>query len=191
MFSSWTTTDIVTDPAEFTTSWYYPTFPTDWTAPTITATVDPDAMNHWAELTKYCWITDEDERHYFDPDELAGACQALLTSYCYPNPTQTVPTAAPKVPTVCTPDRSNYNYTAPPEPVDTPLPHQPNMIKGCYKFYKVVANDGCAAVAQNNNVVLDDFYKWNPDVQMDCKGLQAGTYVCIAYDPEAVKRWLW
>jgi hypothetical protein len=191
MFSSWTTTDIVTNPADITTSWYYPTFATDWTASITTASVDQAAIKHYEDLRKYCWITDEDERNYFDPDQLAGACQALVSTYCYPDPSQTVPTASPKIPTVCTPDRSYYNYTAPPEPVATPLPHQPNMIKGCYKFYKVVDKDGCAAVAKANNVALNDFYTWNPDVGTDCMGLQAGTYVCIAYDPQAVKRWLW
>ncbi len=190
MFSSWTTGVIVTNPPDITTTWYFPTFPADWTAPTTSASVDPAATKHYEDQRKYCWITDEDERHYFDPEEQSGACIGLVSTYCYPDPTQPVPTSAPKVPAVCTPDRSNYNYTAPPAPVETPHPYQPNMIKGCYKFYKVIANDGCAAIAKANNVTLDDFYKWNPDVMTDCRGLQAGTYVCIAYDPKAaVKRW--
>lgn len=191
MFSSWTTGVIVTNPADITTSWYWPTIGTDWTATITSASVDQSAIKHIEDLRKYCWITSEDESHYLDTEDLPGACQELVTTYCYPDPTGTVPTSAPKIPAVCTPDRSEYNYTAPPVPVATPHPFQPNMIKGCYKFYKVVTNDGCAAIAKANNVTLSDFYLWNPDVGTDCKGLQAGTYACIAYDPKAVKRWFW
>ena len=53
------------------------------------------------------------------------------------------------------------------------------MVSGCTKFYLVVQDDGCWAIAHNNNIALDDFYAWNPAVGTDCKGLQPTYYVCI------------
>jgi hypothetical protein len=43
------------------------------------------------------------------------------------------------------------------------------MVSGCTKFYLVVANDGCWAIAQSNSIELADFYKWNPAVGFDCQ----------------------
>ncbi|KAK3395031.1 LysM domain-containing protein [Podospora didyma] len=187
MFSSWTSGAIVTNPPDTSTSWYYRSYATNWTVPVSSATVDPAKNQHIEDLRKYCWITEEDLEHLVNPEDFPGACQPLLSTYCYPDPTvSATPTASPKIPAVCTPDRSEYSIVPPPKPVPTPLPHQPNMTKGCYLFYKVVANDGCAAIAKANNIALDDFYKWNPDVKTDCKGLQAGTYVCIAFDQRLV-----
>ena len=91
-----TTAFMTDDPRNTTTSYYHRTWNTDWESPVSTATVNQDEIRHIEELRKYCWITDEDERHLFDPDEYPGACQALLTAYCYPDPTQTAtPTAPP------------------------------------------------------------------------------------------------
>jgi LysM repeat protein len=61
----------------------------------------------------------------------------------------------------------------------TPTPIQTGMVKGCKSFYKVKKGDGCWAIANANNIKLDDFYKWNPAVKNDCSALQPDYNVCI------------
>lgn len=65
--------------------------------------------------------------------------------------------------------------------IATPTPIQSGMTGSCKKFYKVVANDGCWAIANAQKIDLNDFYKWNPAVNAggECKGLQANVYVCV------------
>lgn len=53
------------------------------------------------------------------------------------------------------------------------------MVSGCTKFYLVVANDGCWAIANANSIALEDFYAWNPAVGSDCATLQPTYYVCV------------
>jgi hypothetical protein len=53
------------------------------------------------------------------------------------------------------------------------------MVSGCTKFYLVIANDGCWAIAQSNSIALTDFYTWNPAVGSDCQTLQPKYYVCV------------
>lgn len=63
--------------------------------------------------------------------------------------------------------------------VVTPSPVQSNMVSNCDDFYLVQADDGCWAIANSNNIELNDFYTWNPSVKTDCTGLEAKVYVCI------------
>jgi hypothetical protein len=63
--------------------------------------------------------------------------------------------------------------------VTTPTPTQDGMASGCRTFYKVQPDDGCWAIANDNDISLDDFYTWNPAVKTDCSGLQANVYICI------------
>ncbi|PNP85446.1 hypothetical protein FNYG_01275 [Fusarium nygamai] len=58
-------------------------------------------------------------------------------------------------------------------------PVQTGMASNCDSFYKVKGSDGCWAIAHDNNIDLDDFYKWNPAVKSDCSGLQPNFYVCV------------
>jgi LysM repeat protein len=53
------------------------------------------------------------------------------------------------------------------------------MVQGCETFYLVVAGDGCWAIANQNDITLDDFYAWNPAIGKDCAKLQPDYYVCI------------
>ncbi|KAF2824331.1 hypothetical protein CC86DRAFT_420818 [Ophiobolus disseminans] len=53
------------------------------------------------------------------------------------------------------------------------------LVCGCTKFYRVVSQDGCWAIANANGITLEDFYAWNPATANECKNLQADTYVCI------------
>lgn len=63
--------------------------------------------------------------------------------------------------------------------VVTPSPIQTGMTKSCDKFYKVVKDDGCYDIAQDNKIALEDFYACNPAVKDDCTGMQANVYVCV------------
>ncbi|KAK5655842.1 hypothetical protein OQA88_5381 [Cercophora sp. LCS_1] len=67
IFSEWKTSLTMgdCDPANATTSWYTPTFNPSYEAPTSTISVNFTEIRHIEELRKYCWITDEDERHLF------------------------------------------------------------------------------------------------------------------------------
>ena len=69
--------------------------------------------------------------------------------------------------------------TTPGNGVATPTPVQDGMTKSCKKFYKVVSGDGCWAIANTNNIDLNNFYAWNPAVKTDCSGLFPNYYVCI------------
>ncbi|PHH83278.1 hypothetical protein CDD82_2458 [Ophiocordyceps australis] len=65
--------------------------------------------------------------------------------------------------------------------VPTPTPVQPGTIAGCKAFYKVQKNDHCIEVARINNITLQDFLKWNPEVDGGaCTNLWFGYYVCVS-----------
>jgi len=159
------------------------TFDPSWTPPVQTIPSDPEEQKKADEWLKYCWITPQDYDQGYDVYNQFNACQTLYWRYCAYNPSSPPPSPAlTYAPTICTPDRAAYVTTTDPEPVDTPLPTQPNMIRGCVKFYLVESGNTCAAVARAQGVALTDFYKWNPSVGSDCHGLQLNAYVCVGYD---------
>lgn len=55
------------------------------------------------------------------------------------------------------------------------------MTENCNKFYLVVRNDGCWAIANSNSISLDDFYAWNPALNVggECSKLQPDINVCV------------
>lgn len=53
------------------------------------------------------------------------------------------------------------------------------MINYCRQFYFVKPGDSCADIAKNNYISLNDFLKWNPKADNDCKGLWANAYACV------------
>ncbi|KAJ5085779.1 hypothetical protein N7532_010550 [Penicillium argentinense] len=61
----------------------------------------------------------------------------------------------------------------------TPYPIQTGIISTCDKFYKVLADDSCSDIANENDIPLPSFYDWNPAVKSNCAGLQAKEYVCV------------
>jgi hypothetical protein len=63
--------------------------------------------------------------------------------------------------------------------VSTPTPYQSGMVDDCDEFHLVVDGDGCAAIADDAGITLDEFYEWNPTVGSDCAGLWLGYYVCV------------
>ncbi|KAL5337117.1 hypothetical protein BJX70DRAFT_389455 [Aspergillus crustosus] len=61
-----------------------------------------------------------------------------------------------------------------------PTPTQSGLIPTCNSFYFVEEGDYCEEIVSSfGNFTLDQFYSWNPAVQNDCSGLQAGYYVCV------------
>ncbi|KAM0471052.1 hypothetical protein ACHAPX_009622 [Trichoderma viride] len=61
----------------------------------------------------------------------------------------------------------------------TPTPTQSGMVDRCSGFYKVKKGDECSSIAAHAKIDVEDFYKWNPAVKVDCSGLQAEVYVCV------------
>ncbi|KAK3303763.1 uncharacterized protein B0T15DRAFT_283482 [Chaetomium strumarium] len=71
--------------------------------------------------------------------------------------------------------------TQPGNGIATPTPILPGMVDYCKKFTKVNPGDTCDIISFfNGPISTADFIKWNPGVGgQECRGLQAGTYVCI------------
>ncbi|KAM7183358.1 hypothetical protein V8F33_013629 [Rhypophila sp. PSN 637] len=70
--------------------------------------------------------------------------------------------------------------TTPPVDPNKPSPTQPNVIKDCKAWYKVVRGDGCQSIVDRYKTFsLTQFYGWNPDVGNTCAGLPLDTYVCV------------
>lgn len=69
--------------------------------------------------------------------------------------------------------------TDPGNGIETPLPIQSGMTKSCDKFHFVKTNQGCAAIVSQYGITLANFYKWNPAVGSDCRGMWSNTYACV------------
>ncbi|OBT72741.1 hypothetical protein VF21_09001 [Pseudogymnoascus sp. 05NY08] len=61
----------------------------------------------------------------------------------------------------------------------SPTPIQPSMVGNCNKFYLVVANDQCGAIASTYGITLANFYRWNAGLTSTCSNLGLGDYVCV------------
>jgi hypothetical protein len=59
------------------------------------------------------------------------------------------------------------------------LPTQTSVARNCNKFAPYVTGVYCYDMAQKYGISVDDFYKWNPDVGTDCKGLWPGYAYCV------------
>lgn len=162
-------------------------FDPDYTWPAETITVNATYASLAAEYTRDCWITEEDWENGFDEESMPEACQTIMETYCTYDTDRPSPTTLSRAPAICTPDRSWYSLEPLPDPVHTPSPTQVGMTKGCNAFYKVQNGDNCSDVAADNDVSLNDFYKWNPDVGSDCRNLQLNVYVCVGYDERLIQ----
>ncbi|KAI5455804.1 hypothetical protein BGZ63DRAFT_338976, partial [Mariannaea sp. PMI_226] len=83
-----------------------------------------------------------------------------------------------------TPTKPPTTTTKPPKPTETcnpgaPQPVQPGAVCGCDKWHKVGETTTCAGIIDSNHISAENFYKWNPKVGKDCKGLWKGYYVCV------------
>ncbi|KAH7382372.1 hypothetical protein DE146DRAFT_740009 [Phaeosphaeria sp. MPI-PUGE-AT-0046c] len=119
------------------------------------------------------WFITAEYFAYYNPSTAAKCNLIVGNSYCteqdwgipHPIPSST----SSSVPTP----------TKPSNGIVTPSPIQDGMTENCNKFYTVIPNDGCWAIANSNSIELDDFYKWNPAVKNDCSKLQPKFNVCV------------
>jgi LysM repeat protein len=96
-------------------------------------------------------------------------CVGLIGQSTSPSPTPNPSSTVRPTPTITTPTNG----------IATPTPIQSGMVGNCNKFYFVVKDDNCYAIAQSNSVSLDQFYIWNPAAGSTCATLGLGTYVCV------------
>ncbi|KAK3175840.1 hypothetical protein K4F52_009947 [Lecanicillium sp. MT-2017a] len=68
--------------------------------------------------------------------------------------------------------------TDPGNGIPTPSPVREGMVKNCNDFYLVKSGDGCASIAKEVGIPLEDFYEWNPASGKDCSSLWLNTWVC-------------
>lgn len=80
---------------------------------------------------------------------------------------------------VCVGKKSTSTATPTATGIITPTPTQKGMPAGCASFHKVVQDEGCQQIADDNSVSLSDFLAWNPDVGNDCRNLKYDYYVCV------------
>lgn len=158
LFTSWIPGSTVDDAPDLTTSWYTPTLHPTATV-TSTATWNETLSSVVAELTQFCWLTDEDWAQGVNEEDYAEGCQTLLDTYCFPTADAPVPTSPARIPAVCTPDRATYVTPADPTTTNpagaTPTPYQPGMIAGCQRFYKVISGDTCQKIADELDITLE------------------------------------
>ncbi|KAK2764377.1 hypothetical protein FQN54_009071 [Arachnomyces sp. PD_36] len=91
-----------------------------------------------------------------------------------PTPTPT-PTGDP---TTTVPSTTGSTTTVP-TGSPTPSPVQEGIAEDCGEYYFVEKDDGCQDIADEYEISLDDFYKWNPAVEDDCSKLFPDYYVCV------------
>ncbi|KAE8306954.1 hypothetical protein BDV41DRAFT_585071 [Aspergillus transmontanensis] len=154
--SCWASTTLPTD-----TYWSWPT-PTTTTTTNIASTAPlPLAPGTWTDCDGY---------------EVYLTRKAIGTASYHPvlftNHT-TTPTSA-----------STVTTTATGTEVTTPTPTQSGITRSCNAFYYVQPDDGCWQIAETYSIDQADFYKWNPAISDDCKGLQPDYYVCVGVDSD-------
>ncbi|KAE8375112.1 hypothetical protein BDV26DRAFT_295302 [Aspergillus bertholletiae] len=69
----------------------------------------------------------------------------------------------------------------------TSVPRQSNVIKNCTAWWHISEDEDCYDVARLNNLSVEDFLAWNPDVrsgQFDCKILPLDYEICVGVRPE-------
>ncbi|KAL1954011.1 hypothetical protein VTO42DRAFT_1832 [Malbranchea cinnamomea] len=96
-----------------------------------------------------------------------------------PPPTTTTTSTTPEEPTD-TPPTTTTTSTPPANGIETPEPIQPGMVDNCDAFHFVARGEGCADIASQHGITLDQFVEWNPQVGEDCTGLWAEVYVCVS-----------
>ncbi|KAL4767932.1 hypothetical protein BDW60DRAFT_226112 [Aspergillus nidulans var. acristatus] len=65
-----------------------------------------------------------------------------------------------------------------------PSPTMDGTASNCDDYYYVKGGDGCADIATEYGISLDDFYTWNPGVGSDCRTLKTEFYVCVGVSGE-------
>ncbi|KAJ5561367.1 hypothetical protein N7461_000128, partial [Penicillium sp. DV-2018c] len=101
---------------------------------------------------------------------LAAKTNSTLTLPWYTRTNATIPSATPYVPPVTT---IVPNFTAQPQASGIP--------SNCQDFFKAHEGDSCGTVLKKYGYITkEQFFKWNPSLNGNCQGLQAGYYYCVA-----------
>ena len=132
--------------------------PTATPSVTITMSFNATLSSQMAQQTQYCWLNDDDWSNGIDVEDFPAGCQSLFDVYCFPTPGAAVPTSPSHIQTVCTPNRATYTTDVPSAtntPQATPVPYQPNMVRGCRTFYNVVSGDNCQVVVDKFGISLE------------------------------------
>jgi LysM repeat protein len=61
-----------------------------------------------------------------------------------------------------------------------PSPIQTGVLKLYTKFHKVKEGDTYYNIANNNKIMLNTFYKWNPTIKIDYSALKLRIYIYIS-----------
>ncbi|KAJ5184409.1 hypothetical protein N7472_009249 [Penicillium cf. griseofulvum] len=87
--------------------------------------------------------------------------------------------SSPAVPTSATSTISPASTSTISTIATPPAEVMPNEASNCNKWHTVVSGDGCQAIADQNNILLSNFYTWNPSVGTTCASLWIGYAVCV------------
>ncbi|KAH6953854.1 hypothetical protein BKA56DRAFT_454257, partial [Ilyonectria sp. MPI-CAGE-AT-0026] len=138
----------------------------------------PDSYDSCESVLAFTWL-EFDDLYHINPS-IKSDCTGLPigTYYCISTNEDGSPPGEDDSDGTLT-SAASSTATATVTGVVTPSPVQSNMVSDCEDFYLVQADDGCWAIADSNNIELNDFYKWNPSVKNDCTGLGAKVYVCV------------
>ncbi|BCS24217.1 uncharacterized protein APUU_40661S [Aspergillus puulaauensis] len=69
-----------------------------------------------------------------------------------------------------------------PKPTDTPsgpTPQMPGIVSNCKDFHLIEDGGSCWSIYTDAGITLDQFRKWNAEVDAGCTNLWLGYYVCV------------
>ncbi|OJZ86160.1 carbohydrate-binding module family 50 protein [Aspergillus luchuensis CBS 106.47] len=82
---------------------------------------------------------------------------------------------------------NDTNRPAPPTVTNQPYPLKPGTAKNCTAWYKSDDGDTCDLIVEMFGTFdKAQFVAWNPDIGVECYGLENGYYYCVA-DPSTPK----
>ncbi|BCS02341.1 LysM peptidoglycan-binding domain-containing protein [Aspergillus luchuensis] len=101
---------------------------------------------------------------------LKSDCSGILPGYFY-----------------CIAAYNDTNRPAPPTVTNQPYPLKPGTAKNCTAWYKSDDGDTCDLIVEMFGTFdKAQFVAWNPDIGVECYGLESGYYYCVA-DPSTPK----
>ncbi|KAF3483528.1 uncharacterized protein GIQ15_02852 [Arthroderma uncinatum] len=65
-----------------------------------------------------------------------------------------------------------------PTPIKPPTPRASGEINGCVDWFLADEEVDCESTLNNLGLTIEELYKMNPSLGMDCAGMVAGTYYC-------------
>ncbi|KAJ5934389.1 hypothetical protein N7466_003936, partial [Penicillium verhagenii] len=115
------------------------------------------------------WIGSDCDKGVWNALSSDGFEQICVEGNSTSVPTSTSLTTSTSTSTVST-------TTTPPAEV---MPDEASKCNKCNKWHTVVSGDGCQAIADQYDILLSDFYIWNPSVGTSCASLWLGYAVCV------------